>query len=228
VFYSRVIAGNTVTLTARELGSGREREVIRLAGTQNTALVGLSPDGTKVYYRRSFPGSDSSVISGSPGATEYAFIERDLGSGADRELIRRSGLGHPQVSPDGRSIATASRDRSAKTHAVLLIPVTGGEARELMRVTEPDGINLAAWAPDSRSLVAVKNQAGQPPDLWWVPIDSRAIQKIDRIGSMAPFTLRVHPDGRQVAYVAPGATSGPTSDDVGVLENFRPPAGMTR
>ena len=147
-------------------------------------------------------------------------------SGTERELIRRTGLGHPNVSPDGRYISTASRDQSAKTHVVLLIPIAGGEPRELLKVNMPDTINLGTWTPDSRSLLAVKNaQQSQAREMFWVPIDGPGIQKVQPIDGMLPFSLRVHRDGRQVAYVS-GAASGPA--EVWVLENFLPPANVKR
>ncbi len=68
-----------------------------------------SPDQKKLYFKaRSDPefGGDKSG----------AFIERDLASGSERVIIRRrnaTDLGDLKLSPDGRFIATLSRDESA-------------------------------------------------------------------------------------------------------------------
>jgi Tol biopolymer transport system component len=226
IFYHGLLYGDTIgfTLMAKDLDSGRERELIRLVGIQNTNLVSLSPDQTKLYYRRSFPGIGEGAISGNPeGATEFAFIERDLVSGAERELIRRPRLGQPTVSPDGRYLATGGNAVTTNPKTIVLIPVAGGEARELFRVT--DEVNIARWAPDSRSLFVVKNRQSQQPEVWWVPIDGRGPQKVPSAG-MSPFSLRPHPDGRQVAYVSGVTATGPS--EIWVLENFLPAPGAKK
>ena len=78
----------------------------------------ISPDGKTLYYRRG----------------RNVFIKRDLSSGEERELARRSVLGNIHLSPDGRYIATASTDADSNTGTVLLIPTADREIRELMRV----------------------------------------------------------------------------------------------
>jgi Tol biopolymer transport system component len=92
-----------------------------------------SPDGKSLFYQ----------VSHGP---EVAFVKRDLGSGGEMELIRRSGLGSLNLSPDGRYLATAASDPARKSNLLLLVPTGGGEVKELMRRTQPEIPGIYAWA----------------------------------------------------------------------------------
>jgi hypothetical protein len=83
----------------------------------------VSPDGRSVYMVRR--------IRKPPQAW---FVRRDLANSEEKELIRRTMLGQPNLSPDGRYIVTPSVDPATNSRTLLLIPSNGGEARELMRV----------------------------------------------------------------------------------------------
>src|SRR5262249_46978710 len=85
-----------------------------------------SADGSKLYYRID-SRSDS-----------VAFIERDLSTGRERELIRRASLGALILSTDGRFVAALSEDPATKAKLCLLIPTTGNTVKEAMRVNQPD------------------------------------------------------------------------------------------
>ncbi len=167
---------------------------------------GKSPDGRRIYYRG-----------------QGALIERDLASGTERELIRRSGLTAPGVSPDGRYVVTRSSDPSTKSSAVLLIPTAGGEPRELLRAESPQLFWVSfSWVPDGRAVIVRKflSESGDQSEYWLVPIGGGQPRKLDidpRAAVAAP--IRVHPDGRQIAYVA-----GEAKIEVWVLENFLPGA----
>jgi Tol biopolymer transport system component len=222
LFYYRVMNGEapSVTLVARNLASGRDVELLRLADNPNTELIELSADETKMFFRRSLPASTGQVNSGvRVEGGGYAFIERDLASGAEREVARRPAMGHPNASPDGRLLATASRDRSSGTHSLLVIPVSGGEPRELAQVKAPDAINVATWAPDSRSLFAVITRANQATELIWVPIDGRQLKTVPSVGT-SPFSVNIRPSGSEIAYTfTPPARP---RVELWVLKNFLP------
>ena len=128
-----------------------------------------------------------------------------------------------ELSPDGRYVAVwrvngneATRP-AWSTATVLLIPTDGGEPRELLRSAPTDEVFRVhlAWGPGGRSLLAQKNTAGGA-QLWSVPIDGGERRKLDLSFSNA-VGMRVHPDGRQVAYV-----DGENKNEVMVLENFLP------
>jgi Tol biopolymer transport system component len=176
----------------------------------------LSRDGKKLYYRGRVSGSQ-----------EFAVFERDLSSGDERELIRRPLLGPApmDLSPDGRFIATGAADPLTKSSAAILVPVAGGEPRELMRAELPQMFGVAAWAPDSRSvLVARFSPASGQGEAWLVSLDGES-RKLDlgldpQTSQQLRGQLRVHPDGRRVAF----EISGPRKPvEIWVLENFLPP-----
>jgi len=175
-----------------------------------------SPDGKRLYYRKNLVTDD------------YSFVERDLATGNEREIIRkRYNPFALNLSPDGRFIATTYNDRSTKSSVVLLIPVFGGEPRELLRVSQPQELmQTAAWMPDGRAVIVDKvlNDSGTEREFWLVPITGGQHRKID-VGTttgLGPM-VRVHPDGRQIAFVA-----GENKQEVWVLENFLPPAKAVR
>lgn len=167
-----------------------------------------SPNEKRIYYH-------------SQKGTIY---ERDLASGKEREVIRGH-YGPISLSPDGRWIATAKWDASTKSQTVVLIPVEGGEPRELLRVSNPQWINNTSmpWTPDAKGLLVRKMlvAGGKMSELWLVPVDNAPPRKlnfdVNRVMPYAPGKIRLHPDGRQLAYVF-----GETSSEVWVLENFLP------
>jgi Tol biopolymer transport system component len=241
---ARQTSGQGVALFERDLASGVERELFRrpalgpgVVGYQGFAMS-LSADVTKLYYRK-----DLGVPSPSdPSVLQAAFIERDLASGAERELARGN-LGFPYLSPDGRSIATNTADVATKSQSILIVPVAGGEPRVLMRVALPQSVidqvmltkdahgqnaMSVLWAPDSRSLLFRHNFVQGKPDVWWVPVDGREPPKL--VGPGVPerlWDIRVHPDGRRLAMAVQDPQQSRPAE-LWVLENFLPKAGAKR
>jgi Tol biopolymer transport system component len=185
----------------------------------NGGVPAWSPDGKKFYYRK--------LVS-----QELAFFELDLGSGRERELIHRALLGGPRLSPDGRYIATASGDSAASARTFILIPVAGGEPRELMRAGSKGdysnlNLDLLMWAPDSRSLLIRKtfNDGKQSGELWQASLDGSPARKLDgeldpRLATGGP---RMHPDRLRIAF-SPRPRGEARPQEVCVLENFLPVA----
>lgn len=180
--------------------------------------VQVSPDGKKIYHN----------------IAQSGFVERDLASGTVREVLPRfASRGNPELSPDGRSLAVIVTDARAKTSAVMLAEVAGGEPRELLRVSLPDRCAPFAnmsWTPDSQGVVVVKGngdfEAPKPGDrleLWLVPLSGTARKlDIDLDGWNVFGGIRLHPNGRQIAFF-----TGKSSREVWALENVvpRPNAG---
>ena len=140
-----------------------------------------------------------------------------------------------ELSPDGRYVATvtmelaegdknAGLDSYGKTSAVLLIPIDGGEPRELLRVSRPARLvahSGMSWAPDSQAVIVMKtlDESRKEKELWLVPIGDGKARKLDidvagwdRGGGHG---IRLHPNGRQIAFFA-----GKQSEEVWALENF--------
>ncbi|MBK5292530.1 MAG: PD40 domain-containing protein [Acidobacteriia bacterium] len=193
--------------------TGQSTLLLPREGGDGPGFPAWAPDGKKLYFR-------GRVVVGE--REEFAFFEWDPASGVRRELIRLPNLGFMFLSPDGRYIATATRafDPSIKTSSVLLVPVAGGEPKELARVEQPQTVAVGGWAPDSRSLVFTKGSGRRPftsqSEFWITSLDGQS-RKLDVgfDGNFGPF--RVHPDGRQIMF----GVSGPRKPaEVWVLENF--------
>ena len=75
-----------------------------------------------------------------------------------------------------------------------------------------------AWAPDGQGVLFVKqpDPKSQTTELWLVPVQGGEPRKLDLAGPVIR-EVRVHPDGRRIAYTAGGDRS-----DVWVMENFLP------
>ncbi len=175
----------------------------------------LSPDGRRAYFARRFDNSKGH---------EFAFFERDLASGGERELIRRATLGAANLSPDGRYIATPT----ANSSELLLIPVAGGEPRVVMSASsgvEPKAVGTQSatlqgiyWSPDSTMFLTHKRSA-QASEIWVVPVSSGSPRRLDMRGD-GTAALRLHPDERRIAYMFTEPVNAPRGTEIWVLENF--------
>jgi Tol biopolymer transport system component len=178
-----------------------------------------SPDGKHIYYRR--PLTDD------VRNRDVAFVERNLASGQERE-VARGALGSISLSPDGRTIVAHKADSTGKSSALVLIPVAGGETRELVPPSQDQGIlrfSGIPWTPDGRAVIVRKILSGgireSTSELWLVPIAGASPRKLDidtnqwAAGNWGVISLR--PDGRQIAFL-----SGQLNSEVWVLENFLP------
>lgn len=197
-----------------------------------------SPDGSRLYYHQA----------------NGDITERHLASGRERKIFSGGdaggGPGNPgpiSLSPDGRWIAAcASRGvagsliTSRPSLSVVLIPVDGGQPRELLHVDPPHWVNNTSipWTPDGRAVLVRKMLVADdeakclsstciPSELWLVPIDGTSPRKLEfdvnQVATYAAGKIRMHPDGKSLAYLA-----GDFSSEIWVLENFLPLIGERR
>jgi Tol biopolymer transport system component len=181
-----------------------------------------SPDGKGIYYLRRL----------NRGA-EFAIIRRDVGSDAEAELIRRPLLGFPNLSPDGRLLATPSVDSASNTRNLLLIPTDGGEPMEVIRVPSEvrpadlktnKGVRPMApmWTPDSKSILFRKRRAADTTDEQWIfSLDGGSPRKLEAPVETNQWLYRVHPDGERILFTA-GGDASPRQTQIWTLENFLP------
>ena len=124
---------------------GRERKIELGAGLNTYASV--DPDARVLIYRGTTPdaGPDG------PVDNSDIFAAAPDGSGKRRLTDDPAFDGWPAISPDGATIAFASR-RCGDKFRVFLMPIAGGEPRE---VVTPPGFHYTqpAWAPDGKSLI---------------------------------------------------------------------------
>ena len=149
------------------------------------------------YPRQSAWTPDGKVVYKHAGAP---ILLRDPASGQETEIYRRGG--NFALSPDGRWLAVSSRDESGKWAVLHIVSVDGGQSRELIRVPDPQAfVHALDWTRDGRHLIFARNRpASKNQADWWLV--SAETGESRRLGLMTerPTELRVHPDGRRVAF----------------------------
>jgi Tol biopolymer transport system component/DNA-binding CsgD family transcriptional regulator len=164
-----------------------------------------TPDGRSIFY-----------LAGG------AINTRDLETGQEKELYRGGAWKCLALSPDGRLLAFVTEEMGTPSYVVKVIPAVGGEPRELLRVKEPERITTVTWMPDGRQLLFGRENGTaaqkQATAVWRIPVAGGAPQRLG-LTMNALRHLRVHPDGRQIAF-----TAGSPEAEVWVMENFLPPA----
>src|ERR1700682_2699970 len=104
----------------------------------------ISPDGSAVYYRRSWFDRDADEIRGA-----IRRVDRD---GADRPFTGGTNDRLPRVAPDGSAVAFVA-DRDDEKPRLFVLALDGGEARPL---GDPYAkIAALTWSPDSQRLAFV-------------------------------------------------------------------------
>jgi Tol biopolymer transport system component len=181
----------------------------------------FSLDGTKLFYSRvQFEGGK---------AVRMQELERDLATWEERVIA--------EPTQAARLSSMRSPDRSAilflANQPVSTISVQDGPsapARVVFRAERPnaiDGNTDLRWMPDGRSLlVKVAGTVRNERWLWWVPLDGRPARRIE-LGrtDLVDTGIAVHPDGRQIAFVAGDPIVSKTSSldtEFRLLENFLP------
>jgi Tol biopolymer transport system component len=197
-----------------DVESGEATTVILSDGL--SVLAVWSPDGKKAYFNRA-----------------AVFVERDLASGRERDVSRETGERFGVLSPDGQYFAVGHADGSTNTASLLLVPVAGGQPRELLRLTQPEALFRpapGAWTSDSSGLL-IQKYTGSRWELWLVPVTGGRPRKLDidpsvwrqEVSSGGPIVrqgdggISLSPDGRRVALV-----TGKNAAEVWALENFLP------
>jgi len=175
-----------------------------------------SADGKAVFYKLRENRQKTQSI-----------MMRDLETSREKQLYLArwpEGIGPLIISPDGRELALRWSNQDTGTTALRVLSVTGGEPRELIRVQRPESLaarGTLAWSADGRYLLFGKSRKPgsleeQTIELWRIPADGGQPQEVglamDQLRS-----LRVHPDGRRIAF-----TAGRRKAEMWVLENFLP------
>ena len=168
-----------------------------------------------------------------------SLIVRNIETGSERTLYRSRHIHAWALSPDSRQVTLAANSEDQirdpvetegvfNSNVLLVLPVTGGEAREIMRVPKTEEFQALAWTPDSRHVLYIRQTASSHPStrppVWRVPASGGESLRTDLVFWPSELkSFRYHPDGRRLVYnTAGGGPEGAPRKEVWVLENFLP------
>lgn len=196
-----------------DVASGEATAVILTRGL--TPFAAWSADGKKVYFNR-----------------RGVFVERDLASGAERDVFQEDGIRLGVLSPDGQYLAISRANESTRTASLVLVPVGGGQPREIFRTTPPERVFFGgAWTRDGSAFI-IQKHTGSQWELWMVPVIGGGLPRRLAIDPMkwregtgdggalvqtGDSGFALSPDGRSIAMMV-----GRTGSEVWALENFLP------
>jgi len=143
---------------------------------------------------------------------------RELVSGREKELYKNPKLEKAlDLSPDGDKLVFGIDDYEKDTGALMIMSVTGGEARELCKVKGFRNIAGAVWTPDGKYIIYTEyNQKKGSSYLWRIAVDGGKPQEIWQ-GKNGFVGLSVHPDGEKIAF-----STWAEETEIWMMENFLP------
>src|SRR5690348_15970904 len=128
------------------------------------------------------------------------------------DLMRARRLSDPQISPDGKSavyvITTANKKENRADSDIWLVPLAGGEPRQL--TASPRHDRHPRWSPDGKWIVFESNR-GCTFQLYVIASDGGEARQITTISTEATQPIW-SPDGRHIAFVSavfPGFSEEP-------------------
>jgi len=120
----------------------------------------------------------------------------DVATGDAREVYKSPPgwiLRNLTISRDGSTLAFSERT------VIYTLPASGGEPREVARMTEAITREGLAWTPDGRYLLFARSASQTQAELMRVPAEGGAPESTGLSGRGLSL-LSVHPDGSRLAY----------------------------
>jgi Tol biopolymer transport system component len=207
-------AAGTIGIHLIDLADGAVELVIPSGDPVYTFQPLWSPDGQALFVGRREPDR--------PGIGIVRFA---LETGEEREVFRTERYGGFALHPDGRHLAVGQRGASAgDADRVIVVPLEGGEPRELVRIPAPGTLSRGNagldWSPDGRYLLIGGNpDAHHRRTLWLVDHDGARIRELASFVSDGGMQVRprFHPGGREISVVA-----GRNRWEIWTLDHLRP------
>ncbi|MBI4462718.1 MAG: PD40 domain-containing protein [Acidobacteria bacterium] len=184
------------------------------SGIVDALASGWSRDGKGIFYRRTDSVTKATSI-----------VLRELETGHEKELYRAvapSTVGNVGISPDGRFLVFLWLDPTTRSPVLLVMPASGGETRELLRLEPPEYIPGFApvWTRDGRHVFFTQGSGHAKLELWRISADGGKPEKIG-LEMIQLRDVRIHPDGRRMAFTAQEHRLDARAE-VWVMENFLP------
>jgi Tol biopolymer transport system component len=228
--------GRSLLATARD---DKSRVGLYQIDVQTGAVASIVQDEGRPYGVWSADGKAIFYALGSPSLSEntkedkFGIRVRDLETGRDKEVYRPALPAHITqlaLSADGRWLALVSAreieiaGKPAIEEALLVMPSTGGDPREILKVhrgVSEQWNDLASleWTRDGDQLLYNWNR-----ELWKISAKGGQPQKLGLASTRARrSSVSIHPDGQHIAF-----TAGESKQEVWVMENFWPAAAAGR
>ncbi len=168
------------------------------------AGIELSPNGKEIFLTRI-----------SNNLTQI--MSRDLVSGIEKEIYReahRTSIDF-SCSPDGKWLAIM---QVVEERVLKIIPVAGGEPKELYKFKKNDNPAFFKWTPDGKHIIFNNlDSEGKKFSLWRISVEGGEVQKVG-LESNNRINASIHPDGKHIVFSSPVST-GENSGNW-VMENF--------
>jgi Tol biopolymer transport system component len=179
-------------------------EVVRYAVPGMERFAVWSADGTALIYGETDANRGVGRV-----------LRRDRDSGRDEELFVTEPLSSIGLmiaaSRDGARLALTMSHPATKSTALLVVSSEGGAARELLRVEDPEWLQVQDFSPDGRFLVFRRGGAhGEDVDVFQVSVETGETKHLLRNAR----DVTDHPEGRRIGF-----TSGAPTFELYVMKN---------
>ncbi len=147
---------------------------------------------------------------------------RELESGSEKQIYQNPILARLlDLSPDGKLLFFGTEDRDKGIWSISIMPVSGGEQKELCKFKELERIRDVTWTPDGKYLLITENKK-KGSILWRLSPEGRDPQKLWQ-SKNKNAGLSIHPEGKQIAF-----STYIIERETWVMENFLPEEKKTK
>ena len=186
---------------------------------QSGALSTLVPSGPEPFFLQVHVVPDGRALIYSVlnrKAQTRAIVTRDLQTGAEKTVSTSLSPLGLAPSPDGRQLAVFDNDEKTRRQAILVMPLAGGESREVRRFETRFITGRPSWSPDGK-FILFPARPEDKAEIMCASVDGGEPRKLG-ISMVGLGDVSVHPDGMRVAFGA-----GQSKSEVWVIANFLPP-----